>query len=204
MHLCNSWNTTNIFWVRGLGFLLVCRQSLYVCKLVSLAVLSFPGWVYLLQRGVRDAIAGQTEVSHGQVQLFEERHKGPIFGPMIRQYVGDFLSNALQEDSLGDVVAHKLTHSCQICQTTDILQNIPRSVTTPSTFTMKFFVQYRQGTNNLRESTLVSQPKDKNNKERETFPENLYLNIENHRVIYWDLNIPDAVTFKHTETDQWT
>lgn len=85
--------------------------------LVSLARLSIPRLAYLLQRGVRDAVAGQAEVSHGQVELLEEQGKGPISGSTIRQYVGDLLTDALQEDCLRDVALHKLTHRCQICQT---------------------------------------------------------------------------------------
>lgn len=91
--------------------------SLRVRMLVSLAGLSIPRLAYLLQLGVRDAIAGKAEVRHGRVELLEEQSKGPISGSTIRQYVGDLLTDALQEDRLGDVAPHKLTHSCQICRT---------------------------------------------------------------------------------------
>ena len=78
---------------------------------------SIPRLVYLLQRGVRDAVAGEAEVSHGQVELLEQQGKGPIPGSTIRQYVGDLLTDALQEDRLGDVAPHNLTQGCQICWT---------------------------------------------------------------------------------------
>lgn len=92
-------------------------EAFAVYVYVSLASLSIPRFVYLLQCGVGDAIAGQAEVRHGQVELFEEQSKGPISGPTIRQDVGDLLTDALQEGRLRDVAPQKLTHSCQICWT---------------------------------------------------------------------------------------
>lgn len=80
------------------------------------ACLSIPRLKYLFQRGVRDAVAGQAEVSRGQIKLLEEEGKGPISGSTVGQYVGDLLTDALQEDSLGDVAPHKLPYCCQICR----------------------------------------------------------------------------------------
>lgn len=74
--------------------------------------------MYLLQCGVRDAVAGQAEVGHGQIELLEEQSKGPISGPAVWQDVGDLLTNALQEGRLRDVTSHKLAHSRQICKIT--------------------------------------------------------------------------------------
>ncbi|TNN85162.1 hypothetical protein EYF80_004512 [Liparis tanakae] len=37
-------------------------------------------------RGVRDAVAGQAKVSHGQVKPLEQQSKGPISGSAVRQY----------------------------------------------------------------------------------------------------------------------
>lgn len=62
---------------------------------VSVVRLSIPRSAYLLQRGVRDAVAGQAEVSHGQVEFLEEQCKGPISGPNVGQYVVDLLTDAL-------------------------------------------------------------------------------------------------------------
>lgn len=70
---------------------------------------------YLLQSGVRDAVAAQAQVGHGQVQVLEEQSKGPVSGSTVGQNVGDLLTDALQEDRLRDVAAHESTHSCQIC-----------------------------------------------------------------------------------------
>lgn len=84
--------------------------------LVSQTSLSVPRLAYLLQCGVRDAVAGQAEVSHGQVELLKEPCKGSISGSTVRQDVGDLLTDALQEDRLGDVALHKLTHGRQVCQ----------------------------------------------------------------------------------------
>lgn len=72
---------------------------------------------YLLQRGVRDAVAAEAEVRHGPVELSEEQSKGPICGCAVGQDVGDLLTDALQEERLGDVAPHQLTHGCQVCQT---------------------------------------------------------------------------------------
>lgn len=65
---------------------------------------------YLLQGGVRDAIAGEAKVGHGSVELSEERAKGPIFSSSVGQDVGDLLTDAFQEDCLRDVFLHELTH----------------------------------------------------------------------------------------------
>lgn len=83
--------------------------------ILCLTRLSIPRLLYLLQRGVRDAVAGQAEITHGQVELLEEQRKGPVSGSAIGQDVGDLLTDAFQEDRLGDVAPHKLTHSCQVC-----------------------------------------------------------------------------------------
>lgn len=79
------------------------------------AALSVPCLLYLLQRGVRDAVAGEAEVSHGRVELSEERGESPVFGSSVGQDEGDLLTDAFQEDRPGDVASHKLTHCCQIC-----------------------------------------------------------------------------------------
>lgn len=74
-------------------------------------------FVYLLQRGVRDTVAGQAKVNHSQVELLEERSKRSVSGSAIRQYESDFLTDALQKDSLRDMAPQELSHSCQICFT---------------------------------------------------------------------------------------
>lgn len=105
------------FW-KCTSVLVLCMEALSpsVCVFVLLPGLSVPRLAYLLQRGVRDAIAGKAEVRHGRVELLEEQSKSPISGSTIREDVGDLLTDALQEDRLGDVAPQKLTHSCQICQ----------------------------------------------------------------------------------------
>lgn len=85
--------------------------------ILSLYTCARPRGSYLLQRGVRDAVAAEAEVRHGPVELSEERSKGPICGCAVGQDVGDLLTDALQEERLGDVAPHQLTHGCQVCQT---------------------------------------------------------------------------------------
>lgn len=103
----------------GTSVFVLCMEALClsVCVLVLLPGLSIPRSAYLLQRGVRNAIAGKAEVRHGRVELLEEQSKSPVSGSTIREYVGDLLTDALQEDRLRDVAPQELTHSCQICQT---------------------------------------------------------------------------------------
>lgn len=50
---------------------------------------------HLLQRGVRNPVAGQAKVSQRQVQFLKEQAKGPISGSGVGQYVGDLLTDAL-------------------------------------------------------------------------------------------------------------
>lgn len=108
----------DVFWKCTSVFVLCMEAlSLSVCVLVLLPGLSIPRLAYLLQRGVRDAIAGKAEVRHGRVELLEEQSKSPISGSTIREDVGDLLTDALQEDRLRHVAPQKLTHSCQTCQT---------------------------------------------------------------------------------------
>lgn len=73
-----------------------------------------PRSIYLFQCGVRDTIAGQAQFVHDLIELLEERGKGPISGSGVGQYEGDLLTDALQEDRLGNVPPHKLSHMVQI------------------------------------------------------------------------------------------
>lgn len=71
--------------------------------------------VYLLQCGVRDAIAGQAKVSHSEIKLVEECGKGPVSGSTVGQDEGDLLTDALQKRSFWYMAAHKLSYSSKTC-----------------------------------------------------------------------------------------
>ena len=51
----------------------------YVCVCVCVCVCVF----YLLQSGVWDAVAGDAQLAHLQVQFFEEQGEGAIFGARV-------------------------------------------------------------------------------------------------------------------------
>lgn len=153
---------------------------------------------YLLQRGVRDAVAGQAQVTHGQVERLEEQSKGPVSGSTVGQNVGDLLTDALQKNSFRDVAAHKLTHDCHVCwlNSHKVTHNASSEETGERTSPMERAPLLIMKKQHVKVSTFQIKPV--------LVPDKLRQKFGYCCVTYWEHNTPHTVTFKHTETHQWT
>lgn len=100
--------------VNFLSWLSVCPVC--VCARVHVGACGYhTSSEHLFQRGVRDTVAAEAKVGHGLVELSEKHSKGSVCGAAVGQDVGDLLTNALQEERLGDVAQHQLTKGRQVC-----------------------------------------------------------------------------------------